>query len=414
MTVIASAFYYSRKRAPLRAIRHSVRRELHGYFADVVSNNNAVKIFATEIEEKSQHDKLNRRFTESRLTDWKLVSIDGNNRIITILFLQIAFILLVINLVQGNPELLGTGIFAFTFTILLSNRLFEISSIVRGLEAALTDSSSAVAILDNKPTVTDRSNALELTVKHGTIIFENVSFGYSSGSSRDALFDNLNFSIKPGEKIGLVGRSGGGKTTITNLLLRFHDIQKGRILIDGHDIALVTQRSLRRSIAYVPQDPILFHRSLLENISYGKPNVSMKKVRDVSKLAHIDEFIQSLPDAYDTLVGERGIKLSGGQRQRVAIARAMLKDAPILILDEATSALDSESEIYIQDALWKLMEGRTAVVIAHRLSTIQKMDRIIVMDKGKVVEQGTHKELIHQNGIYASLWSHQSGGFIEE
>lgn len=412
--VITSAVYYSKKRAPLRTIRHALRRDLHGFFADVISNNAAVKIFATEKEERSQHHSLNRKFTEARIADWRLVSIDGNNRIITILILQIAFILLVINLVQNNPSLLSTGIFAFSFTILLSNRLFEISTIVRGLEAAITDSSSAVAILDTEPTIVDRPGATSLSVVSGEIAFENVSFKYMDNSSDELLFSSLNLRIKPGEKLGLVGKSGGGKTTITNLVLRFHDIQNGKILIDGKDIAQVTQRSLRRSIAYVPQDPALFHRSLLENIRYGKPSASIKKVHEVIKLAHLDEFIRTLPESYDTLVGERGIKLSGGQRQRVAIARAMLKDAPILILDEATSALDSESELYIQDALWKLMEGRTAIVIAHRLSTIQKMDRIVVMDKGKIVEEGTHKELIRQDGIYASLWAHQSGGFIEE
>jgi ATP-binding cassette subfamily B protein len=191
------------------------------------------------------------------------------------------------------------------------------------------------------------------------------------------------------------------------------DIDSGTILIDGQDITHISQRSLRKHIAYVPQDPLLFHRSLMENIRYGRPEAADKEVVAVAKLAHADEFIRSLPKGYDTLVGERGVKLSGGQRQRVAIARAMLKNAPILVLDEATSALDSESEVLIQDALWKLMEGRTAIVIAHRLSTIQKMDRIIVMEDGKIVEQGSHKELLRKDGTYARLWAHQSGGFID-
>jgi ATP-binding cassette subfamily B protein len=228
------------------------------------------------------------------------------------------------------------------------------------------------------------------------------------------LFEKLSLRIQSGEHIGLVGKSGGGKTTITKLLLRFLDIQNGSIKIDGQDIAQVTQESLRRKIAYVPQEPLLFHRSLAENISYGKPGADQKEIEKVARMAHAHEFIKDLAHGYDTLVGERGVKLSGGQRQRIAIARAMLKDAPILVLDEATSALDSESEVLIQDALWKLMEGRTAIVIAHRLSTIQKMDRIIVMDDGKIVEEGTHKELTAQKGVYASLWDHQTGGFIEE
>jgi len=212
----------------------------------------------------------------------------------------------------------------------------------------------------------------------------------------------------------LVGHSGGGKTTITMLLLRFMDINDGEILIDGQNIAHVKQTELRQAIAYVPQDPALFHRSLADNIRYGRLKATDAEVRKASRLAHAEEFIGGLKDGYETLVGERGVKLSGGQRQRIAIARAMVKDAPILVLDEATSALDSESEKLIQDALWKLMEGRTTIAIAHRLSTIQRMDRIVVLDEGKIVEQGSHKELLEADGIYARLWAHQSGGFLEE
>ena len=228
------------------------------------------------------------------------------------------------------------------------------------------------------------------------------------------MFTNLNLRIKPGEKVGLVGPSGGGKTTITKLLLRFMDIQAGSISIDNHNISQINQQVLRQHIAYVPQEPMLFHRSLKENISYGNLAASEREIIAVAKMAHAHDFIEKLEDKYDTLVGERGIKLSGGQRQRVAIARAMLKNAPILILDEATSALDSVSEILIQDALWKLMDNRTAIIIAHRLSTIQEMDRIVVLSDGAIQEQGTHKELLRMNGIYKDLWSHQSGGFMKD
>jgi ATP-binding cassette subfamily B protein len=221
-------------------------------------------------------------------------------------------------------------------------------------------------------------------------------------------------SIHAGEKIGLVGHSGSGKTTFTRLLLRFSDLDKGEILIDGQNIANITQDDLHNEIAYVPQEPLLFHRSIKENISYGQPAASMSEIDKAAKQAHAEDFIEQLPKGYETLVGERGVKLSGGQRQRIAIARALLKDAPILLLDEATSALDSESEALIQDALWKLMEGRTAIVIAHRLSTIQRMDRIVVMDDGKIVEQGSHKKLLKLGGTYAKLWARQSGGFIED
>jgi ATP-binding cassette subfamily B protein len=244
-------------------------------------------------------------------------------------------------------------------------------------------------------------------------MFSNVGFAYPENQTRP-LFKDLSLKIKPGEKVGLVGPSGGGKTTITRLLLRFMDIQDGLITIDGQDITTIKQADLRSRIAYVSQEPILFHRTLAENIGYGDLVAEQKVIEGVAKMANAHDFIAKLPKGYDTLVGERGVKLSGGQRQRVAIARAMLKNAPILVLDEATSALDSESEVLIQDALWKLMEGRTAIVIAHRLSTIQRMDRIIVLEDGKIVEEGSHKDLLRANGTYAKLWAHQSGGFIDD
>lgn len=247
---------------------------------------------------------------------------------------------------------------------------------------------------------------------HHESTFQDVSFTHDGAEG--ALFQRLNLTIRAGEKIGLVGHSGSGKTTLTRLLLRFSDIDSGSIAIDGQDIRRLTQDDLRRHIAYVPQEPILFHRSLAENIGYGKPDATQDEIAAVARLAYADEFIAQLPEGYQTLVGERGVKLSGGQRQRVAIARAMLKNAPVLVLDEATSSLDSESEVLIQSALWKLMEGKTAIVVAHRLSTIQKMDRIVVLDRGKIVEMGTHKELLKIGGAYAKLWAHQSGGFIEE
>jgi ATP-binding cassette subfamily B protein len=224
----------------------------------------------------------------------------------------------------------------------------------------------------------------------------------------------LTLHIKPGERIGLAGHSGGGKTTLTKLILRFADVTKGAIAIDGQNIADVSQDSLRSAIAYVPQEPYLFHRSLRENIAYARPDATDDEVMLAVKRANAYEFIKNLPDGLDTIVGERGVKLSGGQRQRIAIARAILKDAPILILDEATSALDSESEKLIQNALTKLMKGRTSIVVAHRLSTIAQLDRIIVLENGSIAEQGSHSELLQHKGIYATLWAHQSGGFIEE
>ena len=238
----------------------------------------------------------------------------------------------------------------------------------------------------------------------------DISFRHSP--AQPLLFDRFSLAVAAGTKLGLVGRSGGGKTTITRLLLRFKDVERGQILVGGQSIADVSQSSLREVIAYVPQDPAMFHRTIADNIRFARPDATDEEVRRAAALAHAAEFIQSLPDGYDTLVGERGIKLSGGQRQRIAIARAILKDAPILILDEATSSLDSESEALIQDALWTLMAGRTAIVIAHRLSTVRRMDSLVVLDRGRIVEQGTHENLLALGGIYASLWSHQSGGFL--
>jgi ATP-binding cassette subfamily B multidrug efflux pump len=261
----------------------------------------------------------------------------------------------------------------------------------------------------------DRDEAPELTVPHGEIRFEALRFGYGRESG---LIDGLNLTVKPGEKIGLVGRSGAGKSTLVNLLLRFFDIEDGRILIDGQDIARVTQESLRTNISVVTQDTSLLHRSIGDNIRYGRPDASQADIVRAAKLAHAHDFILDLEDwkgrrGYDAQVGERGVKLSGGQRQRVAIARVILKNAPVLVLDEATSALDSEVEAAIQQSLDTLMQGKTVIAIAHRLSTIARMDRLVILDRGRIVEQGTHDELLRANGHYAALWQRQSGGFID-
>jgi ATP-binding cassette subfamily B multidrug efflux pump len=273
-----------------------------------------------------------------------------------------------------------------------------------------------IGILSQHHSVVDRPDAKPLVVPRGELRFEAVGFHYGRQRQRRVIED-FSLTVRPGEKIGLVGRSGAGKSTVVNLLLRFYDIQQGRILIDGQDIAGVTQDSLRAAIGMVTQDTSLLHRSVRENILYGRPDASEEQMRAAASRAEAAEFIDALTDpkgrtGYDAHVGERGVKLSGGQRQRIAIARVMLKDAPILLLDEATSALDSEVEAAIQRSLYKLMEGKTVVAIAHRLSTIAAMDRLIVMDKGRIVEQGTHRELLARGGIYARLWEHQSGGFL--
>jgi ATP-binding cassette subfamily B protein len=275
--------------------------------------------------------------------------------------------------------------------------------------------------------VAEPADARELVVRSGRVDFKGVSFGYRPNAP---LFEDLNLTVEPGEHVALVGPSGSGKSTLSKLLLRFMDVEDGGIMIDGHDIKEVTLSSLRRHVSYVSQEPQLLHRTIAENICYGidlgldgradrdgvAPRVDDELVHAVGKAAHVEEFVYGLPDRYDTVVGERGLKLSGGQRQRVAIAQAMAKRAPILVLDEATSALDSESEHLVQEALWRLMESSTALVIAHRLSTIANMDRIIVFDQGTIVEEGTHRELLRPggHGMYGRLWRHQSGGFLVE
>ena len=282
---------------------------------------------------------------------------------------------------------------------------------VRSLSRALGRASKLVGLISVVPDVLDAPDAAALTVSSGAIEFRRVSFSYSPELP---LIEDINLSVEPGERVGVVGPSGGGKSTLTRLMLRFMDVTGGEILIDGQRLCDVTQDSLRRHISYVPQDPQMLHRSVAANIWLGRDgSPDLDRIIEVSRAAHVHEFVDALPDGYDTIVGERGLKLSGGQRQRVAIAQAMLKHAPILILDEATSALDSSSEQLVQEALWALMERCTSLVVAHRLSTIARLDRIIVVEDGAITDTGTHRELLTRGGTYATLWQHQSGGFIE-
>jgi ATP-binding cassette subfamily B protein len=315
-------------------------------------------------------------------------------------------------LIFNNQMDIAMAIFSLTYLQRIASQLFTLGEMLNGYDQVFLDAAPMSEMLAKEIDVTDRKNAKTISALSPTIEFKDTSYSYKDG--KDHVIDNVNLSIPAGQKVGIVGHSGAGKTTITHLLLRFADVTNGSISVDGHDIRDITQNSLREHIAYVPQEPMLFHRSLRENIAYGKLNATDEEIRWAAKQANAIDFIKDLPNGLDTEVGERGVKLSGGQRQRIAIARAILKDAPILVLDEATSALDSESEKLIQDALSKLMEGRTSIVIAHRLSTIAKLDRIIVLDSGKIAEDGTHAELLKQKGIYANLWAHQSNGLIEE
>jgi ATP-binding cassette subfamily B protein len=384
-----------------------------GYLADALTNIMTVKSFAAHDYERQRFARATAH-TRRKTLDYLAIN---NSRELYFSVISSSITTLSIILATASVVLFGTDI-AVTYLVIdysatLVARLWQFSSVtLRDINRAFGEASDMTKLLKVEPAVKDPIQPEALRIGRGHVTFQDVTFTHADAN--EALFNRFGLDIPAGEKVGLVGRSGAGKTTFTNLLLRFSDLDGGAITIDGQNIAAITQDDLRRNIAYVPQEPLLFHRSIRENIAYGKPDASDKEIEDATRKAHAHEFIEKLPHGYDTLVGERGIKLSGGQRQRVAIARAILKNAPILVLDEATSALDSESETAVQAALKTLMRGRTTIVIAHRLSTIQKMDRIVVIEEGKVIEDGTHAQLIKQGATYAKLWAHQSGGFIAQ
>ena len=401
-----------KKRKEPRHERKTLGSEINGLVADAFTNNLIVKTFANEDREIKILAKNNNLFKNLFLKDVGFVATEGSVRVAIMVVIQIISIIFCTYLAFNGKMAIAMAIFVLTYVQRLASQIFELGSILNGYDQVLLEAAPMTEMLMKKNVVNDKRNATNLTKIEPKIDLKNIEYKY--GDSNINVIKKINLSIAAGEKIGIVGHSGAGKTTITHLLLRFADVTNGQILIDGHDIRDITQKSLRKLIAYVPQEPMLFHRSLRENITYSNLKATDKQIWQAVKQANSYEFIKSLPNGIETTVGERGIKLSGGQRQRVAIARAILKDAPILVLDEATSALDSESEKLIQDALNKLMKDRTSIVIAHRLSTIAKLDRIIVLGDGKIIEQGTHKELLKKGGQYAKLWQHQSGGFIEE
>lgn len=399
-------------RQPYRQNRKRLIGELHGKVADAISNSLIIKTFAHEKAEVKSVSDTNEEFQTAYIKDYRLMSIEGSARLFVMTITQLVAISICATLVFNGKLDIAIAIFTITYLQRIGSQLFSLGEMLNGYDQALLDAAPMSDILMRQNTVVDDPHATTPSFESPHIEFKDVSYRYSDADT-DVL-SGIKLDIKPGQKIGLVGTSGAGKTTITHLLLRFSDITKGAITINGVDIRDMTQESLRTHIAYVPQEPMLFHRSLRENIAYGKLEATDVEVRHAATLAHASEFIDKLPEGLDTIVGERGVKLSGGQRQRIAIARAILKDAPILVLDEATSALDSHSEKLIQDALQKLMKNRTSIVIAHRLSTIAKLDRILVLDDGTVAEDGTHLELIKANGLYAKLWAHQTDGFLEE
>ena len=401
-----------RKILPINAAASAAQNRLSGELSDSITNIMAVKTAGREAYEQ---EVFRRASEEVRQADSARMRRTVRTGAVTSTLIVLMMALTAVFIAGGNAWLGisgGTLVMMFTYTNTLAVRLNMLSAMFQQINRALGDAHDLTVALDEPLLVADYPNAPELRVTAGRIDFEDVGFRYADADERDRVFDDFTLKIPAGQRVGLVGRSGSGKTTLTTLLLRLEDLTRGRILIDGQDIAHVTQTSLRRQIAYVAQEPMLFHRSIRENIAYGRPGASDAEVERAAREANAWEFIERLPDGLDTEVGERGVKLSGGQRQRVAIARAILMDAPILVLDEATSALDSESERLIQDALENLMRGRTAIVVAHRLSTVASLDRIVVLSHGAIVEDGAHEELVAADGEYASLWSRQTGSFL--
>lgn len=410
--IILTIQIFTKYRAPLRHERKGLVSEINGEAADSITNSLIVKTFARESQEEAHLNKKLKRLEHIFIKDIGLFGVDGSIRIAIMVITQVVGIAISTYLVSTGQLSIGIAIFTLAYLQRVSTQIFMLGEILHGYDEALLQAAPMSDILMKKIVVNDLPTAKKYRITDPSIDFANTEYKYSEDG--ELVLNSINLHIPAGQKVGLVGRSGAGKTTITHLLLRFSDVTNGSIAINGRDVRGYTQQSLRSQIAYVPQEPMLFHRSIRENIAYGAMNATDESIQKAARQANALEFIEKLPEGMNTLVGERGVKLSGGQKQRIAIARAILKDAPILILDEATSALDSESEKLIQDALGSLMQNRTSIVIAHRLSTIAKLDRILVLDKGEVVEDGSHQELLALNGRYAKLWAHQSGGFIEE
>ncbi|APU76706.1 ABC transporter ATP-binding protein [Vibrio parahaemolyticus] len=416
LVYIAIQIYFVPKLKDVASEQADARSTMTGRIVDSYTNIQTVKLFShsqreTQYAEQGMKGFLNTVYRQMRLVTGFDVAVEISNYILV-------FSVAALSIYLWLDSAISVG--AIAIAVSLALRVNGMSMWIMWEVGALFENMGTVVdgmkTLSKPIDIQDKPNAKDLVVSQGGIQFDNVSFHYGENKG---VINHLNLDIKPGEKVGLVGRSGAGKSTLVNLLLRFHDVEEGSIKIDGQNIADVTQDSLRSKIGMVTQDTSLLHRSIRDNILYGNPTASEEELLKATKQAHAHEFIETLTDpfgnvGYDAQVGERGVKLSGGQRQRIAISRVLLKDAPLLVLDEATSALDSEVEAAIQESLNELMQGKTVIAIAHRLSTIAQMDRLIVLDKGNVVEQGSHQQLIAHNGIYAQLWAHQTGGFLGE
>ncbi len=404
--------YRAQRRVPYTKWTQETETKLTGMTVDLLTNIGAMQEYTRRTYEM---ERLNEAIEERRLSglkNWHFgeVTLTANTLIQSIFAAVMIFV--AIQLAASGALSAGDIVLVITLIYRIEDSFLFLGTHINEFTEVWGEVQESLEAIVAPHEIVDTQDAHALTIAHGALAFNNVSFTYGKGSNE--VMNNFQLQIPGTQKVGLVGKSGAGKSTLVKLLLRHYEVNSGEIAIDGQNIREVAQDSLREAISVVPQEPLLFHRSLRENIAYGNPNATLQQIEDAAKLAQAHDFIMALPDAYETLVGERGVKLSGGERQRVAIARAILKNAPILILDEATASLDSESEVAIQQALHELMKGKTVIAIAHRLSTLREMDRILVLDKGKISEEGTHQELLQKSGVYSDLWKHQAGGFLQD
>ena len=408
--VSMTVWFSTRYIAPAARVSNAWDTKVGGTLADALTCNAVVKSFGAEAREDIRLARVIARWRRRVRRTWLRYNYTSTAQLAVLLCLRGSVIGGALLLWIAGRATPGDVTYVLTSYYIIHAYLRDVGMHINNLQRSVNDMEELVAIHDEPIGIADAADAKAIDIQGGRIVFDDVTFHY--GGHREPLYDGLSVDIRAGERVGLVGRSGSGKTTFVKLVQRLYDVSGGHILIDGQDIADATQHSLRSQIAIVQQDPILFHRSLAENIAYGRPGASMAAIEQAARLANAHEFILRLPKGYGTLVGERGVKLSGGERQRVALARAFLADAPVLILDEATSSLDSESEALIQQAMERLMKGRTSIVIAHRLSTVRSLDRILVFDRGEIVEQGTHASLANRaGGIYRGLFERQATEF---